>query len=389
MIHLDGLFGAVAVHHNQGRGMAQRLPNQVMQNKSTFNKSPMNALMQDLGLALPIIQAPMTGSDTPQLAGAVSRAGGLGMLGCGIRGPEAMRQAAADVRAATDKPFGINLLMHPTFEPDAVTVQAALELLAPMYGEFGITPQVPERWSEDFQEQLETLIDLRPAVASFAFGILTAEQVERLHRAGCFVIGTATTPDEALAWQGVGADAVCAAGMEAGGHRGTFLRDFDASMIGTLALVPQCVDVVRIPVIAAGGIMDGRGIAAAQALGAQAVQMGTAFLVCPESAIGPAQRAAMACAQASDTCVTRVYSGRPARCIVNTMVRRLLPHEIEIAPYPVQIALTAPIRQAASTNDQADYLFLLAGQGVSAVRALPAAQLMALLVQEWQHACSG
>jgi len=347
----------------------------------------MNLLLQRLGLAFPIIQGPMAGADTPQLAAAVSQAGGLGMLGCGMRSPQAMAEAAAAVRAVTDKPFGMNLFVQPMSAPDADVVQTALERLAPLYGELGVPqPAVPAHWCEDFAVQLEVVMQQRPAVASFTFGILQAEQVERLHAAGCLVIGTATTVAEALAWQEVGADAVCASGMEAGGHRGTFLGDFAASMIGTMALLPQCADALRVPVIAAGGIMDGRGIAAAQVLGAQAVQMGTAFLTCPESGIGAAQRAAMARASGSDTRVTRVFSGRPARGIANSMMEQLAPYEAEIAPYPIQNALTGALRRAAAQQGRADYLALWAGQGVGAARALPAAELFALLVQEWQAA---
>ena len=346
----------------------------------------MNPLLQRLGIALPIIQGPMTGSDTPQLAATVSQAGGLGMLGCGMRSPEAMAQAAAAVRAATGKPFGMNLFVLDTPAPDAATVQAAMARLAPLYAEFGLTPEAPARWCEDFAAQFDALIAERPAVASFTFGILTAAQVERLHGAGCCVIGTATTLAEALAWQEVGADAVCASGMEAGGHRGTFLGDFDASMVGTMALIPQCVDALRVPVIAAGGIMDGRGIAAALALGAQAVQMGTAFLACPESGIGPAQRAAMARAQGTDTRITRIYSGRPARGIVNAMMERLSADEAAIPPYPIQNALTGALRRAAAAAGRADYLSLWAGQGVGAARAMPAGELVALLAQEWRAA---
>jgi len=347
----------------------------------------MNPLLQRLDLAFPIIQGPMAGVDTPQLAAAVSQAGGLGMLGCGMRSPKAMEEAAAEVRAMTDKPFGMNLFVQPMPMPDATTVQTALERLAPLYGELAVPlPAVPAQWCEDFAVQLEVVMQQRPAVASFTFGILQEAEVERLHAVGCLVIGTATTVAEALAWQEVGADAVCASGMEAGGHRGTFLGDFAASMIGTMALLPQCADALRVPVIAAGGIMDGRGIAAAQVLGAQAVQMGTAFLACPESGIGAAQRAAMAQAQGSDTRVTRVFSGRPARGIVNRMMEQLAPYETEIAPYPIQNALTAALRRAAAQQGRADYLALWAGQGVGAARMLPAADLLALLVQEWQAA---
>ena len=262
------------------------------------------SLRTALSLRLPIIQGPMTGSDTPALAAAVSAAGGLGSLGCGMRSPAAMAEAAAEVRRRTDRPFGMNLFVQETPTPDAATVDSAMARLAPLYAEFGQQPAVPARWCEDFAAQFEALLAARPAVASFTFGILDAAQVARLHQAGCYVIGTATTVAEALAWADVGADAVCASGLEAGGHRGTFLAsagagqapsqdDFAAAMVGTLALVPQCVDALAargVPVIAAGGIMDGRGIAAAQALGAEAVQMGTAFLSCDESGIGAPYR---------------------------------------------------------------------------------------------------
>ena len=350
----------------------------------------MTTLLQRLNIHLPIIQGPMTGSDTPELAAAVSNAGGLGFLGCGMRAPEAMAQAAAAVRAATDRPFGMNLFVLDTPQPDAAEVAAALERLAPLYARFGLTPTAPTRWCEDFAAQFEALIAARPAVASFTFGILSATQVRRLKaEAGSLVIGTATTVAEALAWQQVGADAVVASGMEAGGHRGTFLGDWEGSQIGTLALVPACVDALDIPVIAAGAIMDGRGIAAAQALGAQAVQMGTAFLACPESAIVPAQRAAMAAARATDTRLTRIFSGRPARGIQNDAMRALQPQEAQIPTYPVQNALMGPIRRAAAQAGDAGHIALWAGQGVGAARVLAAGELVELLAREWRETCGG
>ncbi len=344
-------------------------------------------LFSRLGIALPIVQGPMTGSDTPALAAAVSEAGGLGMLGCGMRSPAAMAEAAAEVRRRTGRPFGMNLFVQATPSPDADTVREALDRLAPLYAEFGLEPAVPAQWCEDFAAQFEALLAARPAVASFTFGILDARQVERLHAAGCTVIGTATTVAEARAWAAVGADAVCASGLEAGGHRGTFLADFESSMVGTLALVPQCVDALAgLPVIAAGGIMDGRGIAAAQALGAEGVQMGTAFLACPESAIGPAYRAAMAAAGETDTRITRVFSGRPARGIVNATMERLASVEAAVPAYPVQNALMGPVRKAAAAQGRADVLALWAGQGVAAARPMPAGELVALLAREWRAA---
>lgn len=352
----------------------------------THPSAPRTRLAERWGLRLPIVQGPMTGSDTPALAAAVSQAGGLGMLGCGMRSPAAMAEAAAEVRRRTDRPFGMNLFVQETPAPDDATVRAAMDRIAPLYAEFGLEQSVPARWCEDFEAQFEALLQIRPAVASFTFGILTPAQVERLHAAGCQVAGTATTVAEALAWQAVGADAVCASGLEAGGHRGTFLADFESSQVGTLALVPQCVDALHIPVFAAGGIMDGRGIAAALALGAQAVQMGTAFIVCPESGIGPAYRAALAAAGDTDTRITRVFSGRPARGIVNATMDRLAPHESGVPAYPVQNALMGPLRRAAAERGRADAIALWAGQGVAAARPMPAGELVELLAQEWREA---
>lgn len=350
------------------------------------------SFLRTLSLRLPIVQGPMTGSDTPALAAAVSGAGGLGMLGAGMLSAAAIADAAAEVRRRTDRPFGINLFVQNAPTPDAATVAEALAHLAPLYAELGLQPAVPTRWCEDFGAQFEAVLAARPAVASFTFGILDAAAVARLQGVGCCVMGTATTVAEALAWATVGANAVCVSGMEAGGHRGSFLGDFTASMVGTLALVPACVDALRphsVAVIAAGAIMDGRGIAAVQALGAEAAQMGTAFLVCPESAIGSAYRQALAHASATDTRTTRVFSGRPARAIVNRMAQQLAPLEASVPAYPVQNALTGPLRRAAAQAGRADYLSMWAGQGVAAARPLPAAALVALLEQEWRAACAG
>jgi nitronate monooxygenase len=340
-------------------------------------------------LPIPVLQGPMAGADTPALAAAVSAAGGLGMLGCGMRSPAAIADAAAEVRRRTGRPFGINLFVQDTPAPDAATVAQAMERLAPLHARFGLAPAVPARWCEDFAAQFEALLAARPAVASFTFGLLGADAVARLHAAGCCVVGTATTVDEARAWEAVGADAVCASGMEAGGHRGTFLGDFEASMVGAMALVPACVEALRIPVIAAGGIMDGRGIAAARALGARAVQMGTAFLACAESGIGPAYRQALRAAGATDTRITRVFSGRPARGIVNRMMEELRGAEASVPPYPVQNALTGALRKAAAAAGDAGHLSLWAGQGVDRIRPMPAAALMALLAGELATAVHG
>ncbi|MBF5005452.1 NAD(P)H-dependent flavin oxidoreductase [Diaphorobacter caeni] len=356
----------------------------------TATSTPSLLLTKRLNLEHPIIQGPMTGSDTPALAAAVSKAGALGMLGCGMRSPAAMEEAANAVRQATDRPFGMNLFVQKTPTPDPAIVKQAMDRLAPLYAEFGLTPSVPAQWCEDFDAQLEALIAQKPAVASFTFGILSRPQVERLHAAGSYVIGTATTVAEAEAWQNVGADAVVASGMEAGGHRGTFLGDFQSSMIGTLPLVAECAArLTTIPVIAAGGIMNGRSIAASLTLGAQAVQMGTAFLACPESGIGAAYRDAMAQATAVDTRCTRTISGRYARGIVNPLMSRLADFEDAVPDYPVQNALTGALRKACGAAGRADYLSLWAGQGVGAARVLPASELVGVLVDELRAALLG
>ncbi|MDI9647791.1 nitronate monooxygenase, partial [Burkholderia cenocepacia] len=229
---------------------------------------------------------------------------------------------------------------------------------------------------------------LRVPVASFTFGVLDAADVARLKAAGTYVIGTATHVAEGLAWQAAGADALSAQGAEAGGHRGTFIGSADDALIGTLALVPQLVDATGLPVLAAGGIMDGRGIAAALALGAQAAQLGTAFLTCAESAIAADWKARLLASADTSTQVTRAITGRHARGLRNTLMARLGEHVADAAPYPVQNALTQPLRQAAARANDGDYLSLWAGQGAPLARrrgdTLTTSQLVAALDAEWR-----
>lgn len=337
-------------------------------------------------LSIPIIQAPMLGASTPQMAAAVSQAGGLGSLAPGL-GPEALRQAIAAVRAGTGQPFAVNLFVLESVVADPAEVAQALRRLAPYYAALGLPlPAVPTRWAEDFAAQFEVLVDSRVAAASFTFGCLTSAQVHRLHAVGTAVIGTATTVAEARAWEAVGADAVCAQGSEAGGHRGTFLGPAEASLCGTMALVPAIGDAVRCPVIAAGGIMDGRGIAAALSLGAWAVQLGTAFLLAPEAATSPPWRQAIAAAPPDATRLTRAFSGRYARGIENQFMRELRDLEPTLPAYPIQNALTQPLRQAAARAGRPEFLSLWAGQGVNKVRTLGAAELVATLWAETKEA---
>lgn len=346
---------------------------------------------QDLGLRHPIVQAPMAGgATTPELVSAVSEAGGLGMLAAALLSPAAIAQNAAAIRQRTARPFGINLFVLPSPfpAPDPAVVAQALDWLAPRYAALGAAlPDVAApgwRWCEDFDSQLEATIAAAPAVASFTFGIVGRASVDRLHAAGSRVIGTATTVAEARAWQDVGADAVVAQGYEAGAHRGTFLGEVEDSLIGTLPLVRACVQAVAIPVLAAGGIMDGAGIAAALALGAQAAQLGTAFLVCDECRIPAPHRAALLAARGrpADTRITRLFSGRHARGLVNDYMQALRHLESQVPTYPVLNALTGPLRQAAAAQGDAGQLSLWAGQGVGQVRPMPAGQLVETLARE-------
>lgn len=349
-----------------------------------------NALTTLLGLRHPLIQAPMAGgATTPELVAAVSNAGALGSFAAATLSPAAMREGVARVRQLTERPFNVNLFVLDEPAPSDAEVERAQARLDPLRAELGLPPGGrPARFCEDNRAQLETLIELAPPVVSFTFGLLDAATVARLHAAGSLVIGTATTVAEARAWEAVGADLICAQGCEAGGHRGTFLGDPQQASIGLMALLPQVAAAVQVPVIAAGGLMDGRGIAASLLLGAQAAQLGTAFLCCPESGIPPIWKEAILAAGDDSTRLTRAFSGRYARGIANDFMRRFAAEEQQVPAYPVQNALTADIRQAATRQGRAEYLSLWAGQGAGMARALPAAELVRVLMDELA-ACAG
>lgn len=352
----------------------------------------LTAFSKRLGIPYPLIQAPMAGGFTsPELVAAVSNAGGLGSFAAALLSPAEIRSGVEQVRRLTARPFNVNAFVLDPPIPDAGEVRRAIELLGPIRHELGLPPgQPPARWCQDCREQLEALLELRVPVASFTFGLLDGAFIERLHRSGSVVIGTATNVAEARAWVESGADMVCAQGVEAGAHRGTFLGGPDEGMIDSLALVPQVVDAVRVPVVAAGGIADGRGVAAALVLGAAGVQIGTAFLNCAEAPIHPGYRAALRAARGSDTRVTRVFSGRPARGIVNEFMRRLDARAHEIPAYPVQNALTGEIRRAAADANRPEFMSLWAGQAVGLLAhrppGQPAADLLAALVSETEAA---
>lgn len=329
------------------------------------------------GLTIPIIQAPMLGASDQALVIAVGGAGGMGTLAAGGLSPADIASAVAEIRAASDRPFGVNLLMAPKASPDAGVVEAALARLAPWYAELGApVPAAPNQFAPDFDAQLEALIAAAPPLASFAFGVLTRDQVAALQRAGTYVVGTANTVAEARAWAEAGADGICAQGAEAGGHHAYFLADIEASLIGTFALVATIRAAVDLPVIAAGGIMDGRGVAAALALGASAAQMGTAFLLSDKVAISPAWRGAIEAAPDDPTRLTRALTGRYARGVENRFMREMRAVEREVPAYPVQNRLTQPLRAAAAKAGEPQMLSLWAGQGVRLARQGAAADLV-------------
>lgn len=335
----------------------------------------------------PIIQGPTAGgANTPQQVAAVSNAGALGSLAGSLLSPDTLRSQVADIRARTSRPFCLNFFVQNTPSPSPEEVAQAEKLLRPVLDALGWDRlPIPAKWCEDFQAQFETLIELQPAVASFTFNQLHKEQVERLQEAGIVVLGTVTTVDEALAWQAAGADGVIASGIEAGGHRGTFIGPQKEARLTTFELLPAVVNAVDIPVVAAGGIMDGADIRRALEHGAQAVQMGTAFLVTDESGIHPAYKQRLLQAGDHPTRQTRAFSGRYARGLDNRFMQLMGDVEEQVPPYPVQNALTGSIRAEAAKRGDTEWMSLWCGTEVKRARAMPAAQLVQTLVREMQQ----
>ena len=350
-----------------------------------------NGLTRAVGIDWPIIQAPMAGVSGPALAAAVSNAGGLGSLGLGAMAADAAAETIAATRAATDRPFHVNLFCHRPARADPAREAAWLARMGPLFAGFGARP--PERLAEIYRSYAEDramqamLLDLRPPVVSFHFGLPPADHLAALRRAGVFVMASATNLAEARAGVAAGAQAIIAQGWEAGGHRGLFDPAAPDPRLGMLALVQMLAAALPVPVVAAGGIMTGGAVAGALAAGASAAQLGTAFIACPESLADDSYRAALTGAGGQRTVMTAAISGRPARCLGNRFTdwaADLAAAEIPDYPraYDAGKALNAAARAAGETGFGAQW----AGQGAPLARALPAAALMAALVQEMRQA---
>lgn len=341
-------------------------------------------LTELLGIEYPIIQAPMAGGPTtPELVAAVSNAGALGSIGGGYLPAAVLRDQIRAVRALTDRPFGVNLFA-PSEAPVATeNIAVAQSMLDPYRAELGIliSPAITLP-ADRFAAELAVVLEERVPAFSFTFGIPPADDLRRLRDNGTRILGTATTVTEGMRMEEIGVDIIVGQGSEAGGHRGTFAGDFERGLIGTLALIPQLASSVSIPVVAAGGIMDGRGIAAALALGAAGAQMGTAFLVTQESGAHPRHKAAILASGEDNTVITRVFSGKPARALANRFTEELRPYEDNLLDYPAQNALTQDVRRAAAQQNRPEFLALWSGQAPRLARPLAAAELVRALVEE-------
>ena len=350
---------------------------------------PRRDLLDLLGIEQPIIQAPMAGSATPALAAAVSNAGGLGSLGCAAMSLDELRTHAGELRAATNRPFNLNFFAHNPPKENADVDALTRKRLKPFYEELGLgevpSSSGPLPFDTFNADTLAVLLEIEPAVVSFHYGLPAPGMVVALRHAGCRLLCSATSVAEAGSLAAAGVDAIIAQGWEAGGHRGSFDVSFEDVGVGTMALVPQIVDAVEVPVIAAGGIADGRGIAAAFALGASGVQMGTAFLSCPEATVSEMHRSALRHASDQDTRVTRAFSGRPARARNNRYIDAMAEHRRPLPAFPSMYGFTNPLHQAAVADDDPNFQFLLYGQAAALNRELPAAELVETLVAEAQE----
>ncbi|RDY66895.1 NAD(P)H-dependent flavin oxidoreductase [Lysobacter soli] len=346
----------------------------------------MTSITDLFGLSLPVVQAPMAGVQGASLALAVAQAGGLGSLPAATLTPEALRRDLAAIRERSAGPINVNFFCHAPPEPDAEREAAWRALLAPYYADFGLDPAAvvagPAR--TPFNHELaDVLAELPPAIVSFHFGLPAPDLLERVRATGAKVLSSATTVDEARWLDAQGVDAIVAQGLEAGGHRGHFLSDDLDAQAGTFALLPQIVRAVRVPVIAAGGIADAAGVAAARALGAAGVQVGTAYLLCPEATTSAVHRQALTADAGGDTALTNLFTGRPARGIHNRLMRELGAMRDDVPAFPLAAGALAPLRGKAEAMGRGDFSPLWAGQNTTGCRAVPAAEITRDLARGW------
>jgi nitronate monooxygenase len=348
---------------------------------------PDNRLIDLFEIEHPIILAPMAGAMDAALAAEVSAAGGLGSLPCAMLTSTRLREQFAQIRARTSKPVNVNFFCHTAPVPNSAREARWRDALRPYYGELGIDPAAPVPTSNRAPFDVafcEVVEELRPQVVSFHFGLPADDLLRRVKAAGCRVISSATTTAEAIWLEQRGVDAVIAQGFEAGGHRGMFLTDDIAAQIGTFALVPQIVDSVKVPVIAAGGIGDGRGIAAAFALGACGVQIGTAYLHCPEARIAAPHRAAMQSARDDATAITNLMTGRPARGFINRIMQEIGPISDAVPEFPLAAGALAPLRAKAEAAGSGAFSPMWSGQAAALGREMEAGELTKRLAAEAQ-----
>jgi nitronate monooxygenase len=345
---------------------------------------PTRRLLDLLDIDVPIIQAPMAGAQDADLAAAVSNAGGLGSLPCAMLTVEAAREEVARIRAATNRGFAMNFFCHEPPSPAPARDAAWRERLEHFYRQLGVDlPSSAPAARNPFDENFCALVeDVRPKVVSFHFGLPPDTLLARVRRTGALILSSATTVAEARFLAEKGVDTIIAQGVEAGGHRGMFLSTDIAAQIGTFALVPQIVDAVSVPVIAAGAIADGRGIAAAFALGAAGVQIGTAYLHTPESRISSLHREALRSARDEDSVLTNVFTGRPARGIKNRFIRELGPMAQDAPPFPLAANFVMPLRAKAEAEGSSDFSPLWTGQAGTLGQVMPAGALTAKLARD-------
>ena len=343
----------------------------------------MSSISDLLGIDLPIIQAPMAGVQGSALTVAVSNAGGLGSLPCALLSRDAMREELVVIRNGTTRPFNVNFFCHSTPMPDPQREAAWRDALRPYYEELGVDmssmPSGPGRGAFS-AEAADLLSEFKPPIVSFHFGLPSAELIQRVRGWGAKILSSATTLEEARWLEARGVDAIIAQGLEAGGHRAIFLSNNLTTQIGTFALVPQLARAVRVPIIAAGGIADAAGVAAALALGAAAVQIGTSYLLCPEATTSEVHRAALASDAARQTAITNVFTGRPARSIVNRLIRELGPMSALAPQFPLATPAILPLRGKAEASGSGDFSPLWSGQNATGCRTIPAADLTRQLI---------